>query len=121
MAPNSPACCFVHVSMAGSRSTAPLNRSSAVLIGRSTLCFRDRAPRRASSLKRDFTAKLEVARRGDITVERSEAWALYIGDEVVQIGMVIEYIEGFAADLNDDAFLDDEVLRDAEIEVHVSK
>src|ERR1700675_2187016 len=32
MAPNSPACSFIHASMAGSRSTAPLNRSNSVLI-----------------------------------------------------------------------------------------
>src|SRR5262249_49839789 len=32
MAPNSPACCFIHASIAGSRSTAPLNRSNSVLI-----------------------------------------------------------------------------------------
>src|SRR6266851_5200025 len=32
MAPNSPECSFIHASMAGSRSTAPLNRSSSVLI-----------------------------------------------------------------------------------------
>src|SRR5712664_3838648 len=32
MAPNSPACSFIHASMAGSRSTAPLNRSGSVLI-----------------------------------------------------------------------------------------
>src|SRR5216683_5247221 len=32
MAPNSPACSFTHASMAGSRSTAPLNRSNSVLI-----------------------------------------------------------------------------------------
>src|ERR1700690_2460342 len=32
MAPNSPACSFIHASMAGSRSTAPLNRSKSVLI-----------------------------------------------------------------------------------------
>src|SRR5262249_10338332 len=32
MAPNPPACCFIHASMAGSRSTAPLNRSNSVLI-----------------------------------------------------------------------------------------
>src|SRR6516164_2948030 len=31
MAPNSPACSFIHASMAGSRSTAPSNRSKAVL------------------------------------------------------------------------------------------
>src|SRR5215472_11358722 len=31
MAPNSPACSFIHASMAGSRSTTPLNRSKAVL------------------------------------------------------------------------------------------
>src|ERR1700737_631916 len=30
--PNSPACSFIHASMAGSRWTAPLNRSNAVLI-----------------------------------------------------------------------------------------
>src|SRR5271157_545377 len=32
MAPNSPACSFIHTSMAGSRSTTPLNRSISVLI-----------------------------------------------------------------------------------------
>src|SRR5438034_586920 len=32
MAPNSPACSFIHASMAGSRSTAPSNRSNSVLI-----------------------------------------------------------------------------------------
>src|SRR5258708_37156184 len=32
IAPNSPACSFIHASMAASRSTAPLNRSNAVLI-----------------------------------------------------------------------------------------
>src|SRR5712692_10023189 len=32
MAPNSPACSFIHASMAGSRSTAPLNRSNSDLI-----------------------------------------------------------------------------------------
>src|SRR6266481_5010105 len=32
MAPNSPACSFIHASMAGSRSTAPLNRSNSVFI-----------------------------------------------------------------------------------------
>src|SRR5712691_828426 len=32
MAPNSPACYFIHASMAGSRSTAPLNRSNSDLI-----------------------------------------------------------------------------------------
>src|SRR5260370_28987224 len=32
MAPNSLACSFIHASMAGSRSTAPLNRSNSVLI-----------------------------------------------------------------------------------------
>src|ERR1700716_444017 len=32
MAPNSPACSFIHASMVGSRSTAPLNRSNSVLI-----------------------------------------------------------------------------------------
>src|SRR5271156_2496814 len=32
MAPNSPACSFIHTSMARSRSTAPLNRSNSVLI-----------------------------------------------------------------------------------------
>src|SRR6516162_7281623 len=32
MAPNSPACSFIQASMAGSLSTAPLNRSSSVLI-----------------------------------------------------------------------------------------
>jgi len=32
MAPNSPACSFIHASIAGSRSTAPLNRSNSVLI-----------------------------------------------------------------------------------------
>jgi len=31
-APNSPLCSFIHISMAGSRSTAPLNRSNSVLI-----------------------------------------------------------------------------------------
>src|SRR6185295_13410558 len=36
MAPNSPACSFIHASIAGSRSTAPLNRSNSVLIVRST-------------------------------------------------------------------------------------
>jgi len=32
MAPNAPAWSFIHISMAGSRSTAPLNRSNSVLI-----------------------------------------------------------------------------------------
>src|SRR6266403_1374521 len=32
MAPNSPECSFIHASMAGSRSTAPSNRSNSVLI-----------------------------------------------------------------------------------------
>jgi len=32
MAPNSPRCSFIHASMAGSRSTAPLNRSNRALI-----------------------------------------------------------------------------------------
>src|SRR5271157_1296364 len=32
MAPNPPACSFIHASMAGSRSTAPLNRNNSVLI-----------------------------------------------------------------------------------------
>src|SRR6267378_947322 len=32
MAPDSPACSFIHTSMAGSRSTAPLNRNKSVLI-----------------------------------------------------------------------------------------
>src|SRR5882762_4819740 len=32
MAPSPPACSFIHTSMAGSRSTAPLNRSKSVLI-----------------------------------------------------------------------------------------
>src|SRR6266850_4436291 len=32
MAPNSPECSFIHASMAGSRSPAPLNRSNSVLI-----------------------------------------------------------------------------------------
>src|SRR5690348_14407866 len=32
MAPNSPACLFIHLSMAGSRSTAPLNRNKSVFI-----------------------------------------------------------------------------------------
>src|SRR5580704_4742339 len=32
MAPKSPACSFIHASMVGSRSTAPLNRSNSVLI-----------------------------------------------------------------------------------------
>src|SRR5690242_5175077 len=32
MAPSSPACSFIHASMAGSRSTAPSNRSNSVLI-----------------------------------------------------------------------------------------
>src|SRR6266481_217726 len=32
MAPDSPACSFIHASMAGSRSTAPLNRSNSDLI-----------------------------------------------------------------------------------------
>src|SRR6185436_10835791 len=32
MAPNSPARSFIHALMAGSRSTAPLNRSNSVLI-----------------------------------------------------------------------------------------
>src|SRR5882757_269599 len=32
MAPNSPACSFIHASMAGSRSRAPSNRSNSVLI-----------------------------------------------------------------------------------------
>ena len=32
MVPNSPECAFIHPSMAGSRSTAPLNRSNSVLI-----------------------------------------------------------------------------------------
>src|SRR5216684_1348205 len=32
MAPNSPACCFIHASIAGSRRAAPLNRSSSVFI-----------------------------------------------------------------------------------------
>jgi hypothetical protein len=32
MAPNPPACCFIHASMAGSRSTAPLNRRNCALI-----------------------------------------------------------------------------------------
>jgi hypothetical protein len=32
MAANSPACSFIHTSMAGSRSTAPLNRSNSILI-----------------------------------------------------------------------------------------
>src|ERR1700722_19827989 len=39
MAPNSPACSFIHASMAGSRSTAPLNRSNSVLIVDSTSAF----------------------------------------------------------------------------------
>ena len=30
--PNSPACFFIHASMVGSRSTAPLNRINSVLI-----------------------------------------------------------------------------------------
>src|SRR6266403_1221070 len=33
MAPNSPACSLIQASMAGARSTAPLNRSNSVLIG----------------------------------------------------------------------------------------
>src|SRR5712692_5366547 len=41
MAPNPPGCSFIHASMAGSRSTAPLNRSNCVLHRRSTFCFRD--------------------------------------------------------------------------------
>src|SRR5882672_8852164 len=32
MAPNSPACSLIQASMAGARSTAPLNRSNSVLI-----------------------------------------------------------------------------------------
>src|SRR5208282_5627554 len=40
MAPNPPACSFIHTLMAGSRSTAPLKRSNSVLIV-ATLCFRD--------------------------------------------------------------------------------
>src|SRR5882762_95835 len=32
MAPNSPECSFIHASTAGSRSTAPLNRSNSALI-----------------------------------------------------------------------------------------
>src|ERR1700683_3847463 len=32
MAPNPPACSFIHASMAGSRSTAPLNRRNCALI-----------------------------------------------------------------------------------------
>src|SRR5258707_12318282 len=32
MAPNSPSCSFIHAAMAGSHSTAPLNRSKSVLI-----------------------------------------------------------------------------------------
>ena len=32
MAPNSPRCSFIHASMAGSRSTVPLNRSNSVFI-----------------------------------------------------------------------------------------
>src|SRR5258706_11724489 len=32
MTPSPPACSFIHTSMAGSRSTAPLNRSKSVLI-----------------------------------------------------------------------------------------
>src|SRR6516225_9007820 len=32
MAPSSPGCSFIHASIAGSRSTAPLNRSNSVVI-----------------------------------------------------------------------------------------
>ena len=32
MVPNPPTCCLIHASMAGSRTTAPLNRSNSVLI-----------------------------------------------------------------------------------------
>src|SRR5215470_9934829 len=41
MVPNSPACSFIQASMAGSRSTAPLNRSNSALSRRSTFCSRD--------------------------------------------------------------------------------
>src|SRR5581483_223499 len=40
-APNSPACSFIQPSMAGSRSTAPLNRSNSVLLIAATVRFRD--------------------------------------------------------------------------------
>src|SRR5260370_39198702 len=39
MAPNSPPCSFIHASMAGSRSTAPLNRSNSVSHRRSIFAF----------------------------------------------------------------------------------
>src|SRR5215510_1119986 len=39
MAPNSPACSFIHASMAGSRSTTPLNRSNSVLIVAPRSCY----------------------------------------------------------------------------------
>src|SRR5882757_9069397 len=41
MVPNPPACPFIHASMAGSRSTAPLNRSNFVLIVATLFCFRE--------------------------------------------------------------------------------
>jgi hypothetical protein len=41
MVPNPPACSLIQASMAGSRSTAPLNRSSFVLIVATLFCFRD--------------------------------------------------------------------------------
>src|ERR1700693_5340790 len=58
MAPNSPACSFIHTSMAGSRSAAPLKRSNSVLIvGRlsafgindSLLKYMIRAPRETAA------------------------------------------------------------------------
>ncbi len=54
MAPNSPACSFIHASMAGSRSTAPLNRSNSVLsrhgIFRATCSFQGARLSRSSRI-----------------------------------------------------------------------
>src|SRR5579872_3089676 len=64
MAPNSPACPFIHASIAGSRWTAPLNRSKSVLIAAPPSAFEicgyvapDVPTRKIPRLEQSFVSK----------------------------------------------------------------
>src|SRR5580704_15006342 len=65
MAPNSPACSFIHASMAGSRSTAPLNRSNSVLIIAPLSAFEISA----------FTAPFRKERRDAVGLRIPTGWS----------------------------------------------
>src|SRR5258708_11506977 len=85
MAPNSPACSFIHASMAGSRSTAPLNRSNSVLIIAPLSSFEisaytaplheERKDAVGLRIATGSSATRELELRGDIPGSRMRSWS----------------------------------------------